>query len=83
MKIIYQDMWDQEGTRYSLVVIEDEAFLDMYGGRFLVVAMIGSYGTSYFYNKGYKDPSYVFVKHPNLSFRDAEIIAERLNGVIG
>ena len=83
MEIIYHDRWSQEATSYGLIVIEDESFLDEYGGRFLVVALVGSYGTTYFYNKGYKHPSYVKEKHSNLTWRDAEIIAERLNEVIG
>jgi len=83
MKIIYFDSWDQEATKYTLLVMENSSFLDEYGGQFLVVVLVGSQGTAYFYNRGYVHPSYVKEKHPNLTWRDAEIIAERLNEVIG
>jgi len=82
MKVVYYDVWDEEATKYSLLIIEDPSFLDIYGGRYLVTVLVGSYGTTYFYNLGYKHPSYLKQKHPNLTYRDAEIIAKRLNKIL-
>ena len=82
-KVIAFESWQQDATDYSICIIEDETFLDKYGGKYLTVVLIGSRGTAYFLNEGYKHYSYIAGKFNNLSLRDAQNVANKLNLLIG
>ena len=82
METVYQDVWNQEGTRYFLFVFTDPSFMDEFGGECMVIAGFGNRGAVYFLNRGYIHPSYLQSKFPILSYRDSEIISERLNKIL-
>jgi hypothetical protein len=82
MKTVYQDVWNQEGTRYFLFVLTDPSFMEEFGGEYMVIAGFGNKASVYFLNRGYIHPSYLESKFPVLSQRDSEIISERLNKIL-
>lgn len=82
MEVVHFDSWDKDRTSYSLLVLSDPYFYEKHRGKYLVVAMIGNYGNSYFFNKGYVDAGYLRDKMKGLTMKDAENICEKLNEVL-
>lgn len=78
MEIHFFDNFEKDATSYSLLVVEDEFFLDKYGGKYLTVLFVGTRGCAYFLNNGFKHPSYLAEKYSNLTYRDAENFSEYL-----
>jgi len=76
MTVVCDVEWYEAATKYHIFIFDRPEYLESHGGRFLVVIIIGNYGTSYFHNYyGWVDPGYLATKHSNLTYRDAEIVA--------
>jgi len=82
-KVVAFENWQRDATDYSVCIIEDEAFLDKYGGKYLTIVLLGNRGTAYFLNEGYKHYSYIKEKFSNLSLKDAQNVAAKLNQLFG
>jgi len=71
--------WSQDATRYSVIIVEDEDFLNEYGGRYMTTIFVGSHGSTYFLNEGYQHWTYLLEHYPNLTHKDAKNVADKLN----
>jgi hypothetical protein len=72
--------FSKEATSYTISIIDGgKEFSEYYGGRYLVAILVGNSGNVYFLNEfQYLHPSYLKEKYSILSYRDAEIISQKL-----